>query len=92
MPNRVHRVIPENFRKKQDRDAKLLKALKDKKDKSKKERAEKRKVYEANAEKYYKEYEQTAQALVDAKRKAKAEGNYYIEGQPKVAFAIRTRG
>jgi len=52
----VYRVIPENIRKKEARDAKLLKDLKDKRDHAKKERAEKRKTILANAEKYHKEY------------------------------------
>ena len=66
--------------------------MKEKRDAAKKKRAEKRKVYEANAEKYHKEYTEAAQNLIDLKRKAKAEGNYYVEAEPKVAFAIRTRG
>lgn len=86
------RVVPENVQKKQARDAKVLKELKDKRDKSKKERADKRKTIAANAEKYHKEYISADQALIDAKRKAKSEGNIYVDAEPKVAFLIRTRG
>ena len=52
----LFRVVPENVQKKQARDAKLLKNLKERRDKERKERAEKRKTLAANAEKYYKEY------------------------------------
>ena len=51
------RVVPENVQKKQARDAKLLKELKERRDRERKERAEKRKTLRANAEKYYKEYQ-----------------------------------
>lgn len=48
--------MPESILKKQSRDAKVLKELKERRDKDKKERAEKRKVALGNAEKYHKEY------------------------------------
>jgi large subunit ribosomal protein L7e len=69
-----------------------LKELKERRDKEKKERAVKRGTIRANAEKYYKEYQDTARSVVEAKRKAKAEGNFFVEPEAKLAFAIRTRG
>lgn len=78
--------------KKQARDAKLLSLRKVKRDQDKKERADKRKVLLANAEKYYNEYKSTEDGIVKAKRDAKAAGNYFVPAEPKVAFAIRTRG
>lgn len=87
-----YRVVPENVQKKQARDAKLLKDLKVRRDKEKKERADKRKTLAANAEKYYKEYQNQQSSLVDAKRKAKNAGNFFVEGEAKLAFVIRTRG
>jgi hypothetical protein len=69
-----------------------LKELKDRRDKEKKERAEKRKAIVANAEKHHKEYTSSQAALVDAKRKAKAAGNFFVEPEAKLAFVIRTRG
>lgn len=86
------RVVPENVQKKQARDAKLLKELKERRDKERKERAEKRKTLRANAEKYYKEYENQQKSLVDARRSAKNAGNYFVEPEAKLAFVIRTRG
>jgi large subunit ribosomal protein L7e len=59
---------------------------------AKKERVEKRKLVLANAEKYYREYQDQAQEIIDAKRKAKKEGNFFVEPEAKIAFVIRTRG
>lgn len=86
------RVIPENVQKKQARDAKLLKDLKAKRDQEKKDRAEKRKALVANAEKYHNEYQAAAQGLVNAHRQARAAGNFYVAAEPRIVFAIRTRG
>jgi large subunit ribosomal protein L7e len=86
------RVIPENIQKKQARDAKLLAHSKAAREAAKKERATKRATAAAHAEKYAKEYAAADKALIDSKRKAKAEGNFFVESQPKIAFVIRTRG
>lgn len=86
------RVVPENILKKQERDAKVLKALKESRAKAKKDRAAARKVAAENAEKYYKEYTKADADLVAAKRDAKAKGSFYVEAEPKVAFVIRIKG
>merc|ERR1719183_3486296 len=86
------RVIPENILKKQARDAKLLKARKDKRVADKKDRAAARKLASDNAEKYHKEYTAADEALIKAKREAKAAGSFYVEAEPKVAFVIRIKG
>lgn len=86
------RVVPENILKKQARDAKLLKALKDSRAKAKTDRAAARKVAYANAEKYFNEYAKEDAKLVADKRAAKAKGTFFVEGEPKVAFVIRLKG
>ena len=86
------KYVPENILKKQARDAKVLKALADSRAKAKKDRAEARKVAAANAEKYHKEYTAADEALIKAKRDAKAKGSFYVEAEPKVAFVIRIKG
>lgn len=86
------RVVPENILKKQERDAKVLKALKESREKAKKDRAAARKVAAENAEKYYKEYTAQEAAVVAAKRDAKKNGSFYVEAEPKVAFVIRIKG
>lgn len=59
---------------------------------AKKERAAKRTTAAANATKYAAEYAADDKAVVDAKRQAKAAGNFFVEGQAKIAFVVRTRG
>lgn len=44
------------------------------------------------ARKYHDEYSQQIRELVRVKREAKAKGEYYVEGQPKVILATRIRG
>merc|ERR1712176_486556 len=48
--------------------------------------------FAANSQKYEEEYAATAKAAVDARRKAKAEGGFYIPAEPKIAMVIRIRG
>ena len=85
-------MIPENVQKKAARDAKLAEARKNDLVQAKKERAEKRKVYAANAEKYATEYKETEKSLIEARRAAKKDGGFFVEGEAKIAFVIRTRG
>ena len=84
--------IPESILKKQQRDAKLLKSLADSRAAAKAARTAARKTATANAVKYAKEYADADRALIDAKRAAKKDGNFYVEAQAKIAFVIRTRG
>merc|ERR1711990_921400 len=86
------RVVPENILKKQARDAKTLKALKDSRAAAKATRKAARATAYANAEKYHNEYEAADAALIKSKRDAKAAGSFYVEGEPKVALIIRIRG
>jgi large subunit ribosomal protein L7e len=69
-----------------------LKETKERRDKDRKDRADARKVITANADKYNKEYTDSDRAIIDAKRSAKNAGNIFVEGEPKLAFLIRTRG
>merc|ERR1739838_768841 len=85
-------AVPENILKKQARDAKLLALRKAQRDQAKKDRAAARTAAAKNAQTYAEEYAKADKDLVDAKRKAKADGNYFVEGEPKIAFVIRTRG
>merc|ERR1739838_877828 len=85
-------AVPENILKKQARDAKLLALRKAQRDQAKKDRAAARTAAAKNAQTYAEEYAKADKDLVDAKRKAKADGNYYVEAQAKIAFVIRTRG
>jgi 60S ribosomal protein uL30 len=59
---------------------------------AKKDRKAARDLALKNGEKYAKEYAAADQALIDGKRKAKKDGNFFVEGEPKVAFIIRIKG
>merc|ERR1711934_1029088 len=59
---------------------------------AKKDRKAARDLALKNGEKYAKEYAAADQALIDGKRKAKKDGNFFVEGEPKVAFLIRIKG
>ena len=84
--------VPENIVKKLARDEKLMKAKKASMAKAKTDRSASRKLALANAEKYAKEYAAADKAVVDGKRAAKKAGNFFVEGEPKVAFLIRIKG
>merc|ERR1719273_3121480 len=86
------RNVPENILKKSHRDAKLLKHLADQRAAAKAKRAAARTAAAASATKYAKEYADADKALVDAKRAAKKNGDFYVEAQAKIAFVVRTRG
>jgi large subunit ribosomal protein L7e len=86
------RVVPENILKKQARDAKLAAALKDRRAKEKTARKAARTQAKENAKKYHAEYAKMDQELIDSRRAAKKEGNFFVEAEPKVALVIRIRG
>jgi len=50
------------------------------------------KKFAENAEKYEKEYEAAEQQEIDNRRKAKAQGGFYVPAEPKLALVIRIRG
>jgi large subunit ribosomal protein L7e len=86
------RVVPENIVKKQARDAKILADRVKAREQAKKDRAAARKAAGDAAKKYAAEYAKADKDVVDAKRAAKAAGNFYVDAQAKIAFVIRTRG
>lgn len=51
-----------------------------------------KKEYFVRAEKYVKQYRTEKRQLIEAKRSAKVEGNFFVEAQPKVAVVTRIRG
>jgi 60S ribosomal protein uL30 len=49
-------------------------------------------MWTANAKKYAEEYAAEEKAAVDNRRKAKAEGGFYVPAQPKLCLVVRIRG
>lgn len=80
------------MKKKTARDAELLSKRKEERAKAKEERKTKLKEYITRGEKWYKADLKAKKELVDLKRKAKSEGNYYVPPEAKVAFVVRIRG
>ena len=84
--------VPEVVRKRLARS----KLRKEKKDADKvavaKKAAWRKKEYFVRAEKYVKQYRTEKRQIIEAKRTAKAEGNFFVEAQPKVAVVTRIRG
>lgn len=52
----------------------------------------KKKLIFKRAESYVKEYRTLERDEIRLKRQARNRGNYYISGEPKLAFVIRIRG
>jgi large subunit ribosomal protein L7e len=69
-----------------------MKSRKANMEQAKKDRVAARKVALANAEKYFKEYQAADAKLIKDKRDAKAAGNFFVEGEAKVALVVRIRG
>ena len=86
------KVVMENAAKKRERDQKVSAARDEERKRAKKQRAERRTVYLENAEKYFKQSEEGKRSVVEAVRKAKAEGNFYVPAEAQVAFVVRIRG
>jgi large subunit ribosomal protein L7e len=49
-------------------------------------------VFKKNAEKYDAEYEAAERLAIENRRKAKAEGGFFVPAEPKIALVIRIRG
>ena len=83
---------PESVLKKQATQAKIATEAKAQSIALKKKKSTDKVTFFANAEKYAAEYAAAEKAEVDNRRKAKAEGGFYVPAEPKVALVIRIRG
>jgi len=57
-----------------------------------KEEEEKREALRLRTEGYYKEYAEAEQQLINLRREAKLQGNFFLEPEPKLIFLIRISG
>jgi len=83
---------PESVIKKQATQAKIAADAKGQSEALKKKKVTDKATFFANAEKYAAEYAAAEKAEIDNRRKAKADGGFYVPAQPKVALVIRIRG
>ncbi|SJX63859.1 probable 60s ribosomal protein L7 subunit [Sporisorium reilianum f. sp. reilianum] len=85
-------LVPETLLKKRKSDAKAREEKAAKAAESKKANLAKRKVVFKRAEQYTKEYRTAEREEIRLRRAAKAKGDFYVAGQPKVVFVVRLRG
>jgi 60S ribosomal protein uL30 len=83
---------PESLIKKEKRDEKLAVAAAAAAVAAKKASRASRATAFKNAKKYHEEYAAMEKSLIDQRRQAKAEGNYFLEPEGKLAVVIRIRG
>jgi len=83
---------PESYlRKRKTVEARAVNAATARADARKKQSAHRRTIFK-RAEQYVKEYRSQQLALIRLKREAKSAGNFYVEPEAKVVFAVRIRG
>merc|ERR1712079_746281 len=84
--------VPEGLAKKRSRFAKQAAAKAEAKAVAKKASLTKQREIVSKARAYAAEYAAEAKALVNNTKAAKANGNYYVPGEEKLALVIRIRG
>merc|ERR1711879_1127500 len=84
--------VPEGLAKKRSRFAKQAAAKAEAKAVAKKASLTKQREIISKARTYAAEYAAEVKALVNNTKAAKANGNYYVPGEPKLALVIRIRG
>jgi len=85
-------ILSEGQQKKVARDAKLMTEKSAAIAKIKSENKSLRKLAKSNFAKYQKEYFREENDLINLRRQAHREGNYFVEPEPKLIFAIRLAG
>jgi len=84
--------VPESVLKKRQTAQRNAAALAAAKTKAKSARKQSRKIAFKNAASYVKEYRTKERDTIAMKRQAREHGNYYVEPEAKLMFAIRIRG
>merc|ERR1712007_360612 len=85
-------AVPEALKKKRQAHQAALAEKALAKQNAKKANILKRRAIIKRAAAYAKEYENTERVLITRKRQAKAAGNFYVDGEPKLALVVRIRG
>jgi large subunit ribosomal protein L7e len=84
--------VPQSYANKNERDTAEVQALSKRRQERKVNIKSKREEWKAKAEKYHTAYQTAQQNLINEKRKARNDGNFYVAPEAKVAFAIRIKG
>jgi len=88
----VEKPVPENLRKKTERDTRLANALKAKREQRAKDVVGKKAEWLKRGASHHNDYLKEERRLVEARRNANANGEMFVEGQPKVLLVIRVKG
>eukprot|EP00930_Biecheleria_cincta_P054446 TRINITY_DN4058_c0_g1_i5.p1 TRINITY_DN4058_c0_g1~~TRINITY_DN4058_c0_g1_i5.p1 ORF type:complete len:278 (+),score=79.56 TRINITY_DN4058_c0_g1_i5:71-835(+) len=85
-------VVPELIRLKNERNAKLAEEKKAANEAKEKEVQDQREKLEKRTEEYEKEYSSNQAELVQLRREAKVNGNFFVEPEAKLLFVVRIVG
>merc|ERR1711972_1024476 len=88
----VGKPVPENLRKKQERDSKLAKALQAAREERKKAVAAKKQEWLKRGKTHYENHQAEQKRLVDASRTAQANGQMLVPAQKNVFLVVRIKG
>lgn len=85
-------TVPEQLKAKADRNKDLAEKKRKALDEKKTARSSLRNDLKKRTSEYNKEYADTQKTLINARRKAKSEGKFFVEPEPKVVFVVRIVG
>merc|ERR1711924_200604 len=88
----VENRVPENLRKKQERDNKAATALTAAREQRRKAMVAKKADWLKRGQAHYENHVNEQKRLVDAKRTAQAKGELFVPAQQKVFLVVRTKG
>ncbi|PKI84709.1 60S ribosomal protein L7 [Malassezia vespertilionis] len=92
VPSASSVLVPETLLKKRKSDVKAREEKQAKAVELRKARKQKRSVVFKRAEQYVKEYKALEREQIRLRRVAKSKGDFYVPGEPRVAFVVRLRG
>merc|ERR1712159_376979 len=88
----VEKTLPENLRKKTERDTALASKLRASREQRAKDVVAKKAEWLKRGQTHYTNYVNEQRRLVEARRNANANGEMFVEGQPKVLLVVRVKG
>ncbi len=87
-----HRRVPENLKKKQERDARLAEEQTKHEALQAQKEQENAQYYLAQGQKHWESFQQHTRSVVDKKRASKANNEIFVEDEPKFLLVIRIKG
>ncbi|KAJ6161352.1 hypothetical protein N7470_004748 [Penicillium chermesinum] len=92
VPTQDHVLVPETLLKKRKSQEAARAERRAEAEKKKQANKEKRAVIFKRAESYVKEYRDAEREKIRLARAARAEGNFYVDDEPKLVFVVRIKG